>query len=333
MRRALGVALVCALGLPAAAEVPKAPGEGVYRCKVLTSDGVALATYRYAPPGGGLTRPPVLLLADLGLGRAAFDLDGRGLARRLQQAGRDVYVVELRGHGSSDVPLDWRLADLVRRDLPAVVAAIGQRRPGLVDLVAHGYVGTLAMAATVRELEGRVGRVVALSTPALLEVPNPRLEALLERGGAFARLAQLPEGRKELGLLLAHHGVFRRGVRDALLSGLSDLGAAASGDLLAWMRSGDLELGPGDGVAARLSRYDRPTLLFLPVANNFAPSELASPFRELAPSAPFRVRLLSRFEQHGEDYSHLSLLQGAAAERDVWAPLLAFLEAPERAAR
>lgn len=330
----LAVSAAAAPGADALARVSAAAlPEGVYRRKVVTSDGVALAAYRYVPPGASRAQPPVLLVADLALSREVFDLDGVGLARHLQENGRDVYVVEPRGHGRSDVPVDWRLADFVRRDLPAVVAAIARDREGPVDVVAHGYLGTLLMVASVEELQGRIGRVVALSTPALIEVPNKKLEAILEAGGRFERLAETPEGRRELTLLYANHGAFRRGVVDAVLTRMANLGGAASRDVLAWMRSGDLELTGGDTVSARLRRYDRPTLLMLPLANNVAHSEFAAPLREIATDAKVQVRVLSRFELHGEDYGQLSMLQGEHAERDVWNRIVSFLAAGIEVAR
>src|SRR6185436_1048629 len=82
--------------------------------RVVASDGAALALYRYGEPAQGVV--PVLMIPDLGLTRAVFDLEGEGLARHLAAAGRTVYVAELRGRGS--------LAERVSRDLPAIARAI-----------------------------------------------------------------------------------------------------------------------------------------------------------------------------------------------------------------
>ena len=41
------------------------------------------------------------------------------------------------------------------------------------------------------------------------------------------------------------------------------------------------------------------------------------------------MRVFSRFDLAAEDYSHLSLLQGRGAPRDVFRPLLAFLSAED----
>ncbi|MHB8877272.1 MAG: hypothetical protein ACYC8T_26535, partial [Myxococcaceae bacterium] len=96
MRRAGGLALLVALlsGAPPAAAAGRAEdtAPGFFRRKVVSRDGVALALYRYVPAGGGVTRPPVLLVPELGLGRESFDLAGEGLARFLVAHGREVYV-------------------------------------------------------------------------------------------------------------------------------------------------------------------------------------------------------------------------------------------------
>src|SRR6202035_1634408 len=102
----LGAACLAVL----ATAVASAPVQ-LSRRKVETADGFAVAIYRYAPPGGGLGRPAVLMIPDLGLGREAFDVEGTGLARYLASRGRDTYVVELRGQGHARVAANWHLRD------------------------------------------------------------------------------------------------------------------------------------------------------------------------------------------------------------------------------
>src|SRR5512140_134438 len=154
------------LALAAAAGSAPAQKARVFRNAIRTSDGTPVYLYRYVPPdGGGLGARPVLLVPELGFSRAAFDARDAGLARFLQRRGRDTFVLEPRGHGQSGAPEGWHLADLVAQDLPAALAEIQKLRDGPVDLVGYGWGGTLALAATPRELAGRVGRVVALSTP------------------------------------------------------------------------------------------------------------------------------------------------------------------------
>jgi len=293
--------------------------------KVVASDGAAVALYRYSPPGRGEGQRPVLLIADLGFGRQLFDLDGRGLARALVARGRTVYVAELRGQGAAAPGPDGELVDLVLRDLPAVARAIPEPT---FDLVAHGWAGALALAAVPVEFAGRVGRVAAIATPADADVPSALVEKVLHAGGALSSLAQDPDGRAALEQLFAVRSTIPPRELSTQLALLGDLGPRRARSLLRWMQRHDLELGPGDSVRARLSRLDRPTILVLGLADGWVGPELAAPLREFAPRAQVRILSLSSAELAAEDYGHLSLLRGAKAARDVWAPIVAFLEEP-----
>ncbi len=315
------------VGLVHAADDPAEIREAVFRRKVVASDGVSLALYRYVPAGGGLSKPPVLLVPDVWLGRESFDASGEGLAVWLQAKGREVYVAELRGQGRAESPDGWKLTDWVSRDLPAMVAAIQNVRPGPVDVVAHGYSGALLMAASVAELNGKVNAVVALSTPVEPEVPNRTAEKILAGGG---RLTQADRGAFEL--LFTRGGRFAAGRVGQVKGGVMDLSKPAADALLSWMRTGDLALADGTTVRKRWAKYDRPTLLFLPLGDNFAHPEFASPLRELA-LATVTVKVLSRLDLLDEDYTHLSLLHGEKAARDVFTPALSFLDTLAPSAR
>jgi hypothetical protein len=290
----------------------------VFRRTLPAEEGGSATLFRYVPVGGGKVRAPVLLVPDFGFRRDVFDLDGRGLAPWLTARGFEVYVLEP-GAGRE-------LTDLVRRDLPAAVTAIRAHRTGPVDLIAHGYAGTLALAASTRELKGEVGKVVALSTPVVPEIPNTLAEAVLARGGKLTRLSLDPAGAASFDLLFAKHGRFPgRVLTDLRATGVVDLGDEAAAELLGWMRSGDLSLGDGTSVKSRLAGYDRSTLQFLALRDNWAHPEFASPLRELAAGADVKLRTMSLLQYHAEDYTHLSLLQGEGAPSEVFEPIREFL--------
>jgi pimeloyl-ACP methyl ester carboxylesterase len=272
--------------------------------RVVASDGAALALHRYGDATGGGV--PVLMIPDLGLTRAVFDLEGEGLARYLAAAGRTVYVAELRGRGS--------LGARVSRDLPAIAKVIGAPQ---VDLVAHGWAGTLALVAA-KQLGVR--RVVAIATPVYAEVPSPIVAAVLKNGGAFTRLVEDAEGARALELLFTFGGRFKPGRLEALRAfAFSDLGAVTSRELLQWMTVGDFTFDDGSTVLTRLAQYDRPTLLFNGLADGFASPELCVPLKGFS-KAEVTLRTFSRFELASEDYSHLSLLQGRGARVEVYEP-------------
>lgn len=303
----------------------------VARRKVRSGDGAALALYRYVPDGsGGAGKPAVLLVPDLGFGRETFDLQGEGLAPFLQQHGRDTFVAELRGQGSADAPAAWALFEWAALDLLAAVEAVQKAHPGggPVDLVVHGYGGGLAIAAAPRELKGKVRRVVALSPAVAPEVPNEVVRRLLGTPGTLSRA--VPERSFEL--LFARDGGIGGGKRGMLeRAGPRDLGQSAARDLLRWMEQGDLPFPDGSYVRERIGGYDRPTLVVLPMLDNYAHAEFAEPLRALAPLARVQLRSMSKLYLQREDYNHLSMLHGRGAPQDVFAPALQFLDAAEAA--
>lgn len=290
--------------------------------KVVTADGATLALHRFLPPGRGVTSPPVLLVADVGFGRPLYDFKGGGLARWLAAHGRAVYVAELRGQGASDA--GYSLRTIVHLDLPAIARAIAADRPGPIDLVAHGYVGTLAIAASTRELDVR--RVVALDTPALAEPPTELTRAFLSEGGRFSSLASSPEGFGMFEQLFAMGAEIDPSVLRGLAGSTRDLSRGVCSELLAWMETGDLPLDDGTTVISRLRQAERPTLLLLGLADGFAPSETCAPLRELA-RGKVEIRMFNRVVE-GDDFAHASLLLGKRAPAIVFPAIEQFLRGP-----
>ncbi|MFN7133146.1 MAG: alpha/beta hydrolase, partial [Myxococcales bacterium] len=121
------LALLLTVAAPAAAQ--SLPGQ-VYRAGLRTSDGVRVTLYRYRPAGGGAAGGTLLLFPDVGMTHRAFDAGGAGLARYLQRRGVEVFVLEYRGSGYSDVPWGgYDFDDLVEKDAEAALAAVLRERP------------------------------------------------------------------------------------------------------------------------------------------------------------------------------------------------------------
>jgi pimeloyl-ACP methyl ester carboxylesterase len=271
--------------------------------RVETRDHVALALYRYQRPGGTSERPPVLLIPELGFSRAAYDFEGRGLARWLAARGLTVYVAELRGQGKSGPGLSL---EAFGADLRDVLDAL---KVETIDLVVHGWAGSVVLASNAAE--PRIRRVVALNTPLFAEPPSVLAEAFLEDGGRFSSLAGSPQGAQIFELLFSMFSKFPRGTdRGFLSTGTRDLSRPVAAQLLAWMRQGDLPLG-NDSVVARLTDWTKPTLLLAGLADGFASPEQCAVWRELAHGS-VRLRTFSRVETQ-EDFSHLSMLLGTHA--------------------
>ncbi len=277
--------------------------------RVLTDDGLSLGLLRYSPPGHD-ARPPVLIVTELGFGREVAD----PLARALVADGRLVYVAQVRGQGASDSGASLR--SIVTFDFPAIARAIG----GEVDLVAHGWLGTLALAASGHELPVR--RVVALEAPARFEVPSAMAEDLLSQG-SFVALGLTPHGGERFDALFVVGSQVRPEVLRAVKAGLRDVPAPMATEWLAWMRSGDLPLDGVGTVRSRLRSYDRDTLAVLGLGDGFAGPELCAPLRDDA-RAKVKLHTFSRFDV-GDDFSHLTSLVGSNAPRLIFPELVEFL--------
>jgi pimeloyl-ACP methyl ester carboxylesterase len=289
--------------------------------KVLTPDGVALAVYRYQRTGVVTSLPPVLLVPDLGFSRAAYDFEGRGLARWLSARGRTVYVVELRGQGKSGPGL--AIEPMARVDLPSVLEAL---KLPVCDLVVQGWVGSLVIA--MHGDSTRVRRIVALNTPMLAEPPSTLATAFLQDGGRFSTLASSPDGARVFHELFALWAELPTGTEHAFLStGTRDLSRPVAAQLLSWMRSGDLPLANGS-VVQGVTRANRPILLLLGLADGFSPPEQCAVLRERT-QAPVDLHTFSRAEG-GEDFSHLSMLLGREAPKRVFPRIASFLEEASR---
>lgn len=314
----MSLAVVLALALAAA------PAPVIAHRRVVTDDGASVALYRYLPPGGAPSGSAVLLVGEVGFGRRLFDFGGEGLARWLALRGHVVYVAELRGQGLASAGLG--LGAWVSHDFPALRRALANDGIDVVDLVAHGWGGTLALAAAGRELPVR--RVVALATPVVAEVPSALAERFIGGGGRFGQLATSPQGADDFEVLfIMGSAVSRQALAGLRALGARDLHPRQAAEWLTWMRTGDLPLGDGTTVASRLRDYDRPTLMLLGLADGFAGPELCAPLRERS-KAHVTLRTFSRFDS-ADDFSHLTLLMGRAAEREVFTRIGDFVSAPE----
>lgn len=121
---------------------------------VVTADGKALAVQVHE--ARGVRRATVLALHAMMVDARSLDRPpGAGLASTLADAGLEVWRADLRGHGGSGpAPGEggsWSYDDLVRSDLPALVAAARDRGGPLV-VVGHSLGGHAAAAAATERV-------------------------------------------------------------------------------------------------------------------------------------------------------------------------------------
>lgn len=338
VRLLLAILLTLAFASPASAAQP---WRRVERTGVRASDGVRIALYRYAPADGGRGDATVLLFPDVGMTHRAYDFEGRGLARYLQRRGVEVFVAEFRGGGWSDVPFGGcDFDDLVNGDGEAALAQVQARlrAAGLqrkVYLGGAGLGGTVAMVLAGRHPQ-QVRGVIGLQAAMTLDVPNEPLAAsmsLLDSAPRWIDLAGLSAqplfDRTWFELMLANDGSIHREraerMRTRLLTTVSDRLAA---QLASFMRRREILVG-GEDVRATIAAFRGPSLLVFAPRDNWIHPEFATPARDLLDRSQMKVRVLTRLESAAVDYGHLGMLLGSRAERDVFAPVLAFLEPEE----
>lgn len=195
---------------PPAANDRMMTGDRFEIATVVTADGAQLALKRRARPDG----VPILLIHGLAVNGDAWDLpavDGpdfryRSLTSMLGECGYDVWLLNLRGHGTdyafSTLPpgqVDCRVDDFVLYDVPAALAHVSGatgRRPFVVAssmgamsvagwlqgavLQTSGDTGAAQVAADPLVAAGRQARIagaVLVAFPAALRWPNSPIDA------------------------------------------------------------------------------------------------------------------------------------------------------------
>lgn len=107
--------------------------------------------------GADAALPPVLLVHGFA-SDAAITWEGTGWVRALEDAGRSTITIDLRGHGSSDKPVDAASysPEMLGADLVAVLDSAGAE---VVDVVAYSM-GNRVVSALATSAPERVRRVV-----------------------------------------------------------------------------------------------------------------------------------------------------------------------------
>ncbi len=190
--------------------VVHAPRASFEELEIHTADGVALRAVVDDPPDGVALRGTCVMAHALFARKTEFGRrDRAGLAQAYAAAGWRTIAFDFRGHGESALPRatrDFGYDDLVRLDLPAVVACARARSDGKpVVVVGHSLGGHVALAS---QGTGRLeaDAVIAIAASIWLRAFEPSLvrwgaKRLLARGlrEASARLGGVPARRLRLG--------------------------------------------------------------------------------------------------------------------------------------
>lgn len=321
---------------------------------VTTQDGWRLACSRYRPSEAS-ERLPVLLCHGLGSNHTTFDMAAEcSLARFLAEEGYDVWAIDLRGHGKSEIPsffndkrYGWSFDDYLLKDLPAAVEHIlketGQAR---FHWIGHSMGGVLLYATLSRLGGARIASGCAVASGLDYGRSSSRFGALDKWRWLVRPLPALPYGLFVLFVCpLAgrfgipaerflywpeniHSGLCRKllanNAHAISTSVLMQLSTALKPGGLRWKDDSVKYL---DG----LSQTNVPVLALVGDQDLQCPLEAAEiPIDAL--HATTQVLLFGPQEGHREHYGHFDLLLGRYAKEEVFPHILSWLRSHDREA-
>jgi pimeloyl-ACP methyl ester carboxylesterase len=138
---------------------------------VVTGDGwrLALTHYRGSKKPSGY--PPILMCHGLNANRLTFDLHpDYSLTRFLLAQRKDVFAIELRGHGNSEKPghgkhWGWGFNHYAELDLPAAITSVcntsGHEQ---LDFIGHSMGGILLYALATSTVAARIRRGITIGS-------------------------------------------------------------------------------------------------------------------------------------------------------------------------
>ena len=303
-----------------------------------TSDGATVSLHHFSGDGR-----PVLLVHGLSSNHRSFDLDDRGLAHDLQDAGYDVWMLDLRGRLDSTPPPGrpaWSLDDYGRHDLPAAidhiraesghdtVAYVGHSMGGMVLAIYHHWHGGSAL-----------GPAVVLGSPLTFDHPDPlvRASGRSMRTGQLLRKVPSPAAAKSAAVLPRTARV------DALL--FDDQGTSAATRkamyraIVSPMTAGELkhlghivragQLVSADGTidyVDSLADWTTPLLVVAGRTDRVAPPDRVVSWIDAIPSANTTFLVAGTARGYPHEYGHLDLILADNASAHLHADILGWLQ-------
>ncbi len=315
------------------------------RHRVPTRDGWPITLYEYGASAD--PRPPVLLCHGAFSNHRVYDLGGGfGLAPYLARDGRRVFLVDLRGRGSS-APSDrwlrtrvlvangWTVDDLLDKDIPAAIEFLCRHTGrSQIDYVGHSMGGMLIAAYLSTHEDPRVRRVVSVGSADFTTMAEARGDRSLRQldlgvllAPIFHTMPVIPVGPA----LRAFGTVMPKALEPT--SNAAWNGANVDPAVLRrYLRTGLVTVSSRKlrsfrylGPTEQLASYRHPTLWLAGPKDVLVAPEVTRRCYERAGSAEKRFRLFAKSTGSRADYGHVDLLIGRYVEQEVFPEIAAWL--------
>ncbi len=342
----LGVAIASAMWLALVRVVFRLPDRPL-ALPVTTADGWTLTLWHRAPAQKRFVEP-VVLCHGLGNNASFFEFRGaRHLARVLADAGFEVFTMNCRGAGvfeaADDGFIEATVDDHLDLDVPAVFDAIeartGQRT---VTWVGHSLGGVIGLLASARGARGRLQALVTIGSPVFFEegVASPALLRLGQRlapagrfpaevfTAAIAPVAPLFPVPRLANIAARVNNIEVADQRFLLANVFAPLFRGVMAQLETWV------VGPGlvslktglDLRAPALAVRDVPTLVVGGSVDHLAPLAATNRLFDALTAVDKQRLLVGTDYGQATEYGHGDLVVGRDAPRDVYPPIVEFLQ-------
>jgi alpha-beta hydrolase superfamily lysophospholipase len=324
--------------------------EGIARewYHVGNGDGWDLALYRsHRPDRIDREKRPVFIVPGYGMNSYIFHFHptGRSLAATLADQGHEVFTVDLREQGRARRTAKGRqgpygLRDLALVDFAAAIEAARSHaisRHPEIDLLGASLGGTIAMLYRTQHRRPAPGRVALLGSPIRwLDVhplvktlfASPRLAGALElqKTRAVAAVALPAVARLAPWALRIYVNPAATDLRhyDEMVNTVEDPSRFVNREIAEWIRRGDLVVN-GRNLSEDVGHFDDPLCTVFANGDGIVPRATATFAHGRSRS---RHKALVQAGSEALPYAHADMFVARDSERQVFAPLLSFLEAP-----
>ncbi len=331
---------------------------------VATEDGWRLGIRRYRPAVPDPNKLPVVLCHGLGLNATFWTITDDHLPSQLAAHGYEVFVFDIRGSGENDQlghfdwinphlrqtllrergERSWTVDDLVRFDVPAILAHV-KKKTGhdQVNWVGHSLGGMLVfpyLELAPPEDRARIANFVGMGST-IIQANAPHRDILLANHGLRTLALVASPGRMGrplkyvrlpgMGLIdrfyYTMENVDRRTISRFYGYTLEDTGPGALKQLAPYLEYGRmLSADRRIDYTARLGVITTPTLMIAgddDILSDVASTQLT--FQALA-SPDKTLWRFGKQSGHVADYGHCDLVWSRHAPREVFPPLIAWLD-------